>query len=485
MRLARRDPEKGISMSRLPAIALCAAAVAALSAGAQAQSADERTSTAADRVGVALTVYQQDLGLVRDRRKVSFADGDNTLAFSGVSVRLMPQTARLAVRDGAPLAVFEQSFETELLNYPNLLEAAVGQRVRIVRTNEDTGAETVQEAELLAARDGIVLRVGDRIETAPAGRLVFDSIPAGLRPQPTLVAGLRAEGAGAREIELAYLTGGLGWSADYVASLGPDDDRLDLTAWATVRNDTDSAFADAALALVAGDVNRVSTAPVPAPMAKARQVLAMAAPQDVERAPVGDYHLYRIGRPIDLARGQHKQVLLLQRDGVDVAKRYRVEAGFAGGRSGEEAPLPVTVTLNFANDAQAAEPLPAGVVRVYGASGDGVFLGEDRIAQTAAGEEVSLDLGRAFDVTAKLLQTDFRRLGAKGEITEAARRVRLGNASAKPVTVEVVERFSGNWEILEESTAHKKTSAFTAEWSVPVPAGGETVLTYKLRLAPR
>jgi hypothetical protein len=475
-------------MTRLQAITV-GAAVAMLAAGAQAQGTDERSTTAADRVGVSLTVYQQDLGLVRDRRRVTFADGANTLAFAGVSLRLMPQTARLAVRDGAPLSVFEQSFETELLNYPNLLEAAVGQRVRLVRTNEETGAETVREAELLAARDGIVLRVGDRIETAPAGRLVFDSIPAGLRPQPTLVAGLRAEGEGAREIELAYLTGGLGWSADYVATLGPDEDRVDLTAWATVRNDTDSAFADAALALIAGEVNRVSGAPVPQPMPKAERAvaMAMAAPPDVSQAPVGDYHLYRIGRPIDLARGQHKQVLLLQRDGVAAEKRYRVNVnfGFHGGRAGEETPMPVAVMLEFDNAAAAEEPLPAGVVRVYGAGATGVFLGEDRLPQTASGEEVSLDLGRAFDVTAKLLQTDYRRLGTKGEISEASRRVRLGNAGAKPVTVDVVEGFSGNWEILDESAPHEKTSAFAATWSIPVPAGGEAVLTYKVRVGPR
>jgi hypothetical protein len=61
--------------------------------------------------------------------------------------------------------------------------------------------------------------------------------------------------------------------------------------------------------------------------------------------------------------------------------------------------------------------------------------------------------------------------------------VTLRNAKKTDATVTVVEplpRWS-DWEIVASSVPASKRDAQHAEFAVPVPAGGETVLTYSVR----
>src|SRR4029079_3114414 len=123
--------------------------------------------------------------------------------------------------------------------------------------NPKTGIETAETATVLAANGGVVLKIGDRIETGLPGRIVYDSVPANLRDRPTLVTDLNAARGGSQTMELSYLSGGLAWKADYVAELNAADNALDLNGWVTLTNRSGTAYPKAKLQLVAGDVNRV------------------------------------------------------------------------------------------------------------------------------------------------------------------------------------------------------------------------------------
>jgi hypothetical protein len=465
-------------------LSIAPAIVAALLAAAQPAPAEERPVALDSQTGVAVTIYNGDLALVKDQRTVKLDQGRNLLGFIDVSGHMRPETALLRGGNGVELRLIEQNFNFDLLTPEKLLEKSVGQTVRIARVNPATGAESVVEARVLSAAQGIVLQIGDRIETGIPGRLIFSGVPANLRARPTLVVELDSSKAMATApVELSYLTGGLTWRADYVAELNAKEDRLDLNGWVTLTNTSGTTYKEARMQLVAGDVNRVreflAKGAMPAP------ARATAAPEMREET-FFDYHLYTLGRPTTIADNQTKQVALLSAAGVAAVKEYRLAGGsyVYQQRIAPIAKPKVAVTLEYANDEKTGLglPLPAGVVRVYkrDASGQVQFVGEDRIDHTPKGEKVRLNVGSSFDVTAERKQTEFARISQ--EITESAHEVTLKNARQEPVTVTVTETLPGDWQMLQESAKHTKLTSSQAEWHIVVPAGGSAKLTYKVRV---
>jgi len=477
-------------MKKLPLRAAVAAAL--LSAGTAYAAVEERPSTLADQQSVAVTIYNENLALVKDVRRIAIEHGHNRLALREVSARIRPETALLrSVSHPGSLALLEQNFDFDLLTPAKLLEKYVGREVRIVRTHPQTGAETIETATVLAANQGVVLRIGDRIETGRPGRIVFDSVPPNLRDRPTLVTELDSGRSGTQTVELSYLSGGLSWKADYVAELNAGDDALDLNGWVTLTNQSGTSYPQARLQLVAGDVNRVQEELRMA--AKAGMAQDLARPRSVaemREESLFEYHLYTLQRPTTIADKQTKQVALLSGAGVPVKKDlvlqgadyyYRSSVGGIGQK------LKVGVFVQFENreSARLGLPMPKGVVRVYkkDAAGNAQFVGEDRIDHTPKNETVRLKLGEAFDVTADKKQTDFKRRERTHRaqyVFESAYEIVLKNAKPEPVTVTVREPVYGDWSMLEETQKHRKVASGTAEWRIRVPAEGASTLRYRV-----
>lgn len=462
----------------------------ALPLAAFAAPAEERRSTLDDQQEVAVTIYNQDLALIREQRRVTLDAGENILALREVSAALRPETAQLKnLSHPKGFSVREQNFDYDLLSPQKLLEKYVGRKVKVVRSHPQTGAETLIEAEVLAANSGIVLRMGDQIETGVPGRIVYPDVPANLRDRPTLVVQLESGGSAPQLLELSYLSGGLSWQADYVAELNAADDRLELSGWVTLANQSGTSYRNAKLQLVAGDVHRVRDELGPRRDLVAKEMMVRAAPQ-MEQESLFEYHLYTLTRPTTLAENQTKQVALLGASGVPVAKEYLLSGQdyYYRGRYGQlEEKRKVAVSIEFDNREQAGLglPLPKGVVRVYkkDQAGNAQFIGEDRIDHTPKNQKVRLYLGDAFDVTASRKQTDFKQLGSREQpLFETAFEVVLNNARSDAVTVKVQEPLPGDWEIVKESHPHAKQSANSALWQIKVPAEGSATLSYRLRV---
>lgn len=453
----------------------------------------ELTSNLADQRELAVTIYNENLALVKDARRIKLERGDQRLAWRDVSARIRPETAllrNLSHADGFWL--IEQNFDFDLLTPQKLLDKYVGQEVRVIKTHPTSGVESMETAKVLAANNGTVLQFPDRIETGVPGRLAFKDVPATLRDRPTLVISLHSPAADAQNLELSYLTGGLAWKADYIAELSAKDDKIDLNGWVTLTNTSGTRYQNARLQLVAGDVNRVreENAFAQAP----RQLLQAPAPAPAPKMAeesLFEYHLYTLDRPTTLADQQTKQVALMTAGGVPVTKEFVLRGAdyyyrSAYGDIGQK--MKVGVFVEFDNSgANLGIPLPKGVVRVYKKDGAGnaQFVGEDRIDHTPKNEKVRLKLGEAFDVTADKKQTDFQKLGGFGKynyIFESAFRIELKNAKDEAATVKILEPVPGDWEILEESHPHKKEGANAAVWRVQVPANGKTVLTYRAKV---
>jgi hypothetical protein len=448
----------------------------------------ETISTAADRQAMAVTVYNDDLALVKDTRRVPLARDFNRLAWREVSAQMRPETAQLRnLSNPTGFRLLEQNFDFDLLTPGKLLEQYVGREVDVIRSHPTTGAETRERATVLATNDGVVLKFADRIETGIAGRLAFAGVPDTLRDRPTLVVALDSPTAGPQNLELSYLTGGLSWRADYVAELNAGDDLLDLNGWVTLTNQSGASYPDARLQLVAGDVNRVRED------FRAREAMVMRAPAaaEMKQEALFEYHLYTLPRPTTIAESQTKQVALMSATRVPVKKEF-VLAGANYYYSGQQGDLgrkiKVGVFVEFANRGEGlGVPLPRGIVRVYKKDGAGnaQFVGEDRIDHTPKSETVRLKLGDAFDVTADKKQTDFKKLAGTGRynyVYESAYELVLNNAKSVPVTVTVREPMPGDWTVVAESLPHVKAASDTAEWKVKVPAEGKTTLTWRVRV---
>jgi hypothetical protein len=449
---------------------------------------EQRIEEGAQR-SVALTIYNDDLALVKDLRRVPLDRGENRLAWRNVSQGIRPETALL--RDPAGnlgVTLLEQNFDFDLLTPESLLKKYLGRTVFVVRTN-DTGDRTVEEAEVLAYSQGTVLRYEDRIETGVVGHLAFPDVPEDLRDQPTLVLHLQSAASGQVDLELAYLTGGLGWKADYVANLTGDGSAMDLGGWVTLTNSSGVAYWGAQVQLVAGEVNRVRDAPMP-PMARAMVVAEAAAPLP-EQESLAEYHLYTLPRPTDIQNNQTKQVALLSAPGVPVTRELVVRGQPTPYRSeGEDGwtRQAVESRLSFLNqDGSLGIPLPAGVVRVYAqdSRGNAQFVGEDRMRHTPKGETIDLRLGESFDVTARRKQTSFRKLSGTGAYDyayEAGFELQIKNAKPEPVEVKVLESIPADWRMLSESQPHTKESASLAVWRVLVPAEGAATLSWQVEV---
>ncbi len=424
---------------------------------------------------LSLTVYNSNLALVQDVRHLDVPAGRTRLEFKDVSASIRPETVTLS---GKGLAIVEQNFDYDLLTPAKMMEKAVGKQIKIVRTVPGTGKEVTETATVLSVNDGVVLRIGNRIEVLRDDgiptRVIFDSIPENLRASPTLSVTVDAAGAGSRDVTLSYLTTGLSWKADYVALFDEEQSSLRLQGWVTLTNTSGTSYKDARTQLVASDVNLVSN-DMPSWQ---RQQYQRASSRNggtgaAGQGSVADYLIYALPERVTIAESQTKQVGFIDLHGVKAVKTYEYRAGDF---SSDENPEHADSILKFSNEQKA---LPAGTVRVYmrDAAGDAKFVGENDLDHTPAGSDLAIKIGEAFDVTVQPTVVSSEKMTRSR--TRYSMSYSFRNAKPTPVTVDL--RQDGLWrdgKIETESLPSRRIDAQTLSWSVPVPANGETILTF-------
>lgn len=456
---------------------------------------------------VSLTIYNNDLALVQDVRQLSLPIGRHRQEFPDVSAAIRPETVTL---NAGGTGIVEQNFDYDLLTPEKLMDKAVGQTVTLVRTNPATGAETRETATILANNGGTVVRVGDRIEVLNqyAARVVFPSLPAGLRARPTLSVTLDTTAPGTRPVSLSYLSRGFGWKADYVALFDETAGKIDVQGWITLNNNSGTTFDKAKVLLVAGAVGDGGSGynggyrPQPRRMPGNRP-----GTQSANRESLGDFYVYPIAGRTTVANAQQKQVSFLDVSGAPATKAYHFRNGWLASQT---EPQSADTVLRFSTSREAGlgDALPAGTVRVYmrDARGQPQFIGENAIGHTPMGSSLALKTGEAFDVKVQpVLEKRERidsgeweksvryRVSAPGkvpsEVTVETEKVfwrttmsyKVTNARSAPVTVEVVQGGLDNWwhdtRVPSESIKGEQRSADERVWSVPVPANGEATLT--------
>lgn len=443
-------------------------------------------STAADRTSVAVTVYNQNLALVRETRTLDLdRAGTGTLRFMDVPSQINPRTVHVQpLEPGGGPAVLEQNYEYDLISPEKLMEKYVGRDVEIIEQAQDLTTRSVR-AKLLSTNGGPVYRIDDRIVLGQTGRVTLPDVPADLVARPTLVWTLDAGKSGRAPAEVSYLTDGMNWSADYVAVVDADDRRAGLSGWVTVDNHSGASFADATLKLVAGDVRRVTPQALMAMEAKSAPGRAYQAPPAFQEESFFEYHLYTLDRPTTVKDNQTKQLSLFSAPSVPVTKKLLLTGDYGYFRNnfgtGSQSQK-VAVVLEIRNEQAGGlgMPLPKGTVRVYkkDKSGAEQFVGEDAIDHTPKDEMVRLHVGDAFDVVAERSQTDYKAISPRQ--IETAWTISLRNRKDEDVVVTVREPVGGDWTLLSSSLPGKKVDQQTLEFEVPIPKGKEVKLSYRL-----
>jgi hypothetical protein len=440
--------------------------------------------TAAEQRDVMITVYNGNLGLVKDVREVRLDAGLIETHFMDVAAQIDPTSVLLrSLTDPAGLKILEQNYEYDLLSSEKLMEKYVGRKVRLYQSNG-----TFQEATLLSTR-GPVYDIDGQIHMGHFGSVVLPALPENLVSKPTLAWLLRNTRPAPQRVEASYLTGGISWKSDYVMLINATDSRADLTGWVTINNQSGATYRDAALKLVAGDINRAASRDDSRRAMEMAAKAASPAVADREFKSEGffEYHLYTLDGRTTIKESQTKQLTLLSAADIPVDKRFIYYGAASYHRTQYGVPISnqkVGVYLDIRNtkENRLGVPLPKGKVRVYKAdvSGSQQLIGEDWIDHTPKDERVRIKMGEAFDVVGERVQKDWKRIGSN--LYEIEWEITLRNHKKEAVTIEVIEPMPGDWEILRTTHPHEKLQAFTARWSIPVPKEGAATLGYRTRV---
>ncbi len=443
------------------------------------------TSTLRDQQDVAVTIYNSNIGLVKDTRLIDLKPGIHELKFMDVAGKIDPTTVHIkSLINGSSLNVLEQNYEYDLLSPQKLLEKYVGQKVQLATFNNETKKEEIIEATLLSTQGGNIFQIGDKIHIGHYGRILLSKIPENLISQPTLVWMLESRLSRPQKVEASYLTSGINWKADYVTVLNKSDTMTDMTGWVTIDNRSGATYQNALLKLVAGDIHRVQgemRMDYARPMAAAKEVS-----QQFKEESFFEYHLYTLDRRTTIKDNQTKQMSLLDANQVPVKKLF-IFSGYPHyyysryDQRTNKQKVGVFLELENTKKNNLGIPLPKGTIRVYKEDKDGSlqFVGEDRIDHTPKDEKIKIKIGEAFDVVGEKTQTEYKHLGYN--LYEVAFEVSLRNHKKEDIKVLVEEPIPGDWEMLSNTHSYEKLSANLIRFNVPVAKDQEVKVKYRIR----
>jgi hypothetical protein len=447
-----------------------------------------------------LTVYNQDFAVVRDTVEVTLIPGVNELRYSGATAAVEPESVILRDPTGKiGFQILEQSYRNDPADEALLLKLYEGKEIEF-EVDAGEGRKTLVKGKVVrAGNPSPIIELDKRLRFDLPGRPWFPALGDNTILQPTLTWQLNAAANAQGALELAYVTGGLSWNADYNLVLPEKGDVFDMVAWVSVRNGSGKTFEEANLKLMAGDVAKVESPMLRKSGRGEMMAFAAAAPMDdqVTEKTFDDFHLYSVARPVTLLDKETKQVEFARATGVK-SERFYVYDGSGLSPYGGELPMygegeyggaegnkKVATFVQFKNskENQLGLALPKGRVRFYRADGEQLqFTGEVNIDHTAKDELLRFQTGYAFDLVGERKRMGFTRNERRNEATESFE-ITVRNRKEEATEIRVVEHLArwANWEVTEKTQEFTKLNAQTVEFRVPLAAGEEKVVGYTVR----
>ncbi|MDO8540518.1 MAG: hypothetical protein Q7S40_08805 [Opitutaceae bacterium] len=453
----------------------------------------------------ALTIYNQNFAVVRERVPLELKAGENAITFAGATAQVEPDS--VVLRDPAgrvQLRILEQSYRADVMSQGLLLSLNEGReldfivrdqnnkeypiRGKVIRSGYNPGGQSTTP----------IIEVDGKLRFSLPGEPLFPALAGDGILKPTLTWQLGAPQPAKFVAELGYITGGMSWQAAYNLVAPEKGDMLDIVGWVTVNNQSGKMFEQASVKLMAGNVNKMQ--PMEArsgAMRREMAVMAMADSAAVTEKAFDEFHLYSLGRAVTLRDRETKQVEFMRATGVTAPVVYVYDGGamfgvFHGGMIrdpgyGTQGNKKVWVMREFKNSEanKLGLPLPKGRMRFYrrdDVDGRIEFTGENELDHTAKNELIRVKTGDAFDVVGERIRTDFQGQNRQ-DYAEEGFEIRIRNRKAEPVQVRVVEHLYRwtNWTILQKSADFTKKDAQTIEFEIPVKPDEERIVTYRVR----
>ena len=479
--------------SAFPLVALALLATQGCSRAA-AQSA--KVSAPDGRGPIELTVYTGDFGMVRETRRVELAKGLGRVGITDVSKTLDQNSVLFSWPGTKDAEVVSSTYDLGTRDSGRLLSRFLGKTVELVYRGMD-GREGERIKGILEVADpgNIVVKAEGRYIVNPNATIEAPA-DAGIVAIPQLSAEVQSDRGGATDLGLSYMTEGLSWNADYTLTLDPDRDKLDLECWATVTNRTGTDYPGASIRFVAGSPNRAVRSEEQkqiyagqADFARRPQASPRASGSSMEPETMGELYAYPYESTATIRQDQKNRVRMLGSDGVRVERVYSIALpavyyGYETFGGNPDRRLTATMGINFTNGKSGGLglPLPAGAVRVYepDAKGAARYVGAASIGDTPKDARVSLTLTNAFDVYARAKQTGWTKVDKKH--VRRTVEVTVSNEKKGDADVRLVQNLGSDWRIDSQTAKGRKLNAGQNEWTVSVPAGGETTLRYSVVL---
>jgi hypothetical protein len=426
--------------------------------------------------GIEITIYNQNLGLVKDRRFIELKKGKNIIKFTDVASLIDATSVHFkAVEYEEEVKIQEQNYEYDLVNASKLLEKYIDKVIQVI-----TKENQVYEGFLLSFDNEQIILAQDKIK-GPINMLCrenvrdikFPKLPEGLITKPTLIWNIISDISDKHLCELTYLTKGINWHADYVAVVDDKDKSLDITGWVTIDNKSGATYKNAKLKLIAGDIH----------LLKPKEVVRMAmyeagvraAVEEFKREALFEYHMYTLIRPTTLKDRQTKQINLLSSNDVPCKKIFT----YNGARDGKK----VRVNLEFINSKKhgLGMPLPKGKFRVYKADKEGSlqFIGEDEIDHTPKDEEIRIYIGAAFDIIGERKMIESHKIARK--VREDTYEIAIRNHKDEDIEVLVIEPQHGDWKVIKTTHDYNIKDAFTLEFKIKIKKEEKEIIKYTVR----
>ncbi len=425
---------------------------------------------------VSVTVYNSNLGVVREVRSLAFEKGLGQISFTDVPSQIDPTSVGFELLNkNKSASILEQNYAYDLVSPDKIYAKYIDKDIDII---DKEGA--IFSGTLLSFSGGsaVLKDISGKIQIVQMSQIVnvdFPELPEGLITRPTLFWLYSSDFSGETECNVSYQTTGLGWTAEYVGILSEDENNLGWSGWSSISNNSGATFKDATLKLVAGDIHRASQKRGIGRPEPAYEMMATAKSASFVEKEFFEYHLYTLPRKATLANKEIKQIALFNPASTDVEKEYYYEP--------DKNEKKVRVALNFDNSSSSGLgiPLPAGRARIFKADSDGsmILLGEDRIDHTPKDETVKLTVGYAFDISAEQKAINYERLSDRVE--ERTFSIELRNHKGTNVTIIVNKKLHGNWEIKNQSHNFDKIDANTLQFKIPVSANGKEIVTFTVR----
>ncbi|MEO0509736.1 MAG: DUF4139 domain-containing protein [Verrucomicrobiota bacterium] len=461
--------------------------------------------------GPAITVYNQNFGVVRDTVPLDLDKGISDASYSGVTAQLEPESVVLRDPSGKiELSIVEQSYRGDPVDQMGLLQMFEGKTIQFQKTRYDKDivfdGRIIRAPKFVMAKNqhgGLyqkalepIIEVDGQLITNLPGTPLFPSLGDDSILEPTISWKLFTSKKASLDAQLSYLTNGMSWKSDYNLVLPEEGDEVTMTGWVSIENNTGTSFENARIKLIAGDVNKEKTGPLD-PFGGnvsmlARGAMAEAAAPEVEAKKFDEFHMYSLPLATTLRDRETKQVEFVRSEKVETKKLYIYNGSgglrYYGGRNtnqnyGQNSNPDVAIYREFKNNEQngLGLALPAGKTRFYRMDSDGQleFTGENTIDHTPKNETIRVHLGNAFDLVGERTRTDFYKHPSRDLMRETFE-IEIRNRSEEEVTVQVVEplyRWS-NWEIQKPSHDYEKTDSQTIEFPLTVGPDQTETVTY-------